>query len=96
MASIWHNDGSAWGLLAPAGFPDEASLHTLVEQAPHILPLSGAPRLAVVGREVFLGGNYADLIAVETNGRLVIIEIKLAKNSEARRAVIAQVLTYAT
>lgn len=95
MASIWHNDGSAWGLLAPAGFSDEASLHTLVEQAPHILPLSGAPRLAVVGREVFLGGNYADLIAVETNGRLVIIEIKLAKNSEARRAVIAQVLTYA-
>ena len=48
-----------------------------------------------MGREVFLGGNYADLIAIEPNGRLVIIEIKLAKNAEARRAVIAQVLTYA-
>lgn len=95
MASIWHNDGAIWGLLAPKGFPDEDSLHTLVEQAPHILPLSGAPRLAIVGREVFLGENYADLIAIEPNGRLVIIEIKLAKNAEARRAVIAQVLTYA-
>lgn len=95
MASIWHKDESTWELLPPAGFPDEASLHTLVEEAPHILPLSGAPRLSMIGREVFLGGNYADLIAVESNGRLVVIEIKLGKNAEARRAVIAQVLTYA-
>lgn len=95
MSAIWHNNGSAWNLLPPAGFPDEATLHGLVEQAPHILPLAGQPKLAVVGREVLLGGNWADLIAVETTGRLAIIEIKLAKNAEARRAVIAQILTYA-
>jgi hypothetical protein len=40
--------------------------------------------------------GYADLIAIEPTGRLVIIEIKLAKNAEARRAVIAQVLAYAS
>jgi hypothetical protein len=70
-------------------------LHDLVEEAPHLLPLSGDPTLVVVGREVALGSGYADLIAVEADGRLAIIEIKLRRNAEARRAVIAQVLTYA-
>jgi hypothetical protein len=95
MSAIWQNDGTAWRLLSPAGFPDEAALHGLVEQAPHILPLAGLPQLVVVGREVFLGGNRADLIAVEATGRLAIIEIKLASNAEARRAVVTQILTYA-
>lgn len=95
MTAIWQNDESGWRLLSPSGFPSEADLHKLVEQAPHILPLAGGPQLTVLGTEVLLGGNYADLIAVEPSGRLAIIEIKLAKNAEARRAVIAQILTYA-
>jgi RecB family endonuclease NucS len=60
-----------------------------------MLPLSGSPRVVVLGREVQLGTGYADILAVEDNGRLVVIEVKLAKNSEARRAVVAQVLAYA-
>ena len=60
-----------------------------------MLPLAGAPRLTMLGREVRLGGGYADLIAVESTGRLVIIEVKLAGNAESRRAVVAQVLSYA-
>jgi hypothetical protein len=95
MTAIWHNNGSGWRLLAPSGFPAEATLHDLVEEAPQMLPLSGAPRIVVVGREVLLGANYADLIAVEPSGRLVVIEIKLLRNAEARRAVVAQILTYA-
>jgi hypothetical protein len=70
-------------------------LHDLVEQAPQMLPLAGSPRLTVLGREVRLGSGYADLVAVESTGRLVVIEVKLAGNSEARRAVVAQVLSYA-
>lgn len=67
----------------------------MVEQAPQMLPLAGAPNLAVLGREVQLGANYADLLAVEPSGRLAVIEVKLSRNAEARRAVVAQVLTYA-
>jgi hypothetical protein len=59
------------------------------------LPLSGSPGIVVVGREVAVGNGYADLIAIETSGRPVIIEIKLAANAEARRAVVTQVLAYA-
>lgn len=95
MTTIWKQDGAAWQLVSPSWFPAEAALHELVEKAPSMLPLAGAPQLEIVGREVLLGGNWADLIAIESTGRLAIIEIKLSRNSEARRAVVAQVLTYA-
>ena len=95
MTAIWQNDGTDWHLLVPKGFPNEATLHTLVEDAPHLLPLAGDPRLIVLGREVQLGNGFADLIAIEPSGRITVIEIKLARNAEARRAVIAQVLAYA-
>jgi hypothetical protein len=70
-------------------------LHDLVQKAPQMLPLAGSPRLTVLGREVRLGTGSADLLAVESTGRLVIIEVKLAENAESRRAVVAQVLSYA-
>jgi hypothetical protein len=92
---IWTNDGSEWKLLATTGFPDEQALHSLVEKAPQVLPLAGSPQLVILGREVMLGNAFADLIAIEPTGRLAIIEVKLAKNAEARRAIVAQVLTYA-
>jgi hypothetical protein len=66
-----------------------------VKDAPQLLPLAGKPHLTVLGREVRLGTGYADLIAVESSGRVVIIEVKLAVNAESRRAVVAQVLSYA-
>lgn len=95
MNSIWRKDQGKWQLLAPSGFEDEDALHTLVEEAPQLLPLAGTPNLTVVGREVVLGTGYADLIAVEHSGRIVVIEVKLAKNAESRRAIVAQILTYA-
>lgn len=95
MTAIWRNDGSGWRMLAPTGYPEERALHSLVEEAPQMLPLAGGDRLTVVGREVLLGNGKADLIAVEPSGRIAVIEVKLASNAEARRAVIAQILTYA-
>ena len=65
----------------PGGFADEKALHQLVEEAPQMMPLAGAPRLVVVGSEVQLGTGFADLVAIEPNGRPVVIEIKLSKNA---------------
>jgi hypothetical protein len=95
MGAIWRKEQDEWRPLLPSGFPSEEALHDLVEDAPQLLPLSGDPTLVVVGREVSLGSGWADLVAIESDGRLVIIEIKLRRNAEARRAVVAQVLTYA-
>jgi hypothetical protein len=95
MTAIWHHDGTGWALLPPVDFPDEATLHALLGEAPQRLPLAGSPGLVVVGREVPLGSGWADLIAVEPSGRVALIEVKLARNAEARRALVAQVLAYA-
>jgi hypothetical protein len=95
VGTIWRKQGEDWERLRAAGFPSEEKLHDLVEGSPSLLPLSGDPSVVVLGREVSLGSGYADLIAVEPDGRLVIAEIKLRRNAEARRAVVAQILTYA-
>lgn len=95
MTSIWHESPSGWAVLEPTRFTAEALLHDLVEGAPQLLPLAGSPSLVILGREVHLGSGYADLLAVDATGDLAIIELKLASNSEAKRAVVAQVLSYA-
>lgn len=92
---IWTKDDEGWKMSGSEGFPDEETLHNLIEKTPEMLPLAGAPRLVILGREVLLGSGYADLVGVETSGRPIIIEVKLAKNNEARRAVVAQILAYA-
>ena len=71
MPPIWQQDGSGWRLLAPTGFPAEAALHTLVERAPHILPLAGGPRLTILGREVglsFYRSRRDDPMLIQTPG----------------------------
>jgi hypothetical protein len=49
--------------MAANQFADQCALHDLIEEAPELLPLSGSPRLVVVGREVAIGGGYADSLA---------------------------------
>jgi len=97
MTAIWKQDRESgdWKLLGSDDYPDEATLHRLIQENPGLLPLAGAPKLVIVGSEVRLGPGYADLVGVESSGRLAVVEIKLARNSEARRAVIGQVLSYA-
>src|SRR5664279_4429853 len=95
MTGIWSLSDSRWRPEEPVSFQQEKELHDLIEQAPELLPLAGAPRLVMLGREVLCGKGYADLIAVEVaTGRPVIIEIKLASNTD-RRQVFTQVLGYA-
>jgi hypothetical protein len=63
MPAIWKNDGDQWRPMAANQFADEAALHDLIEEAPELLPLSGSPRLVVVGREVAIAGGHADSLA---------------------------------
>ncbi len=95
--AIWRKTEDDWKPLVAAGFPSESALHDLVEVTPNMLPLSGDPTLTVLGREVPVasGSAYADLVAVDMDGRLTVIEIKLRKNAEAKPAIVAQLLTYA-
>jgi hypothetical protein len=96
MTVVWGLDhAGAWQPLAASPYAAEKVLQDLVAQSPQMLPLAGSPRLTVLGTEVQLGAGRADIMAVESSGRLVVIEIKLADNPEARRAVVSQILAYA-
>lgn len=95
MTAIYSEGPGGWQLITPQGFPNERTLQELVAQAPDLLPLSGNPRLIVLGREVLIGSGYVDVLAIEATGEPVLIEVKLHNNAESRRAVVAQVLSYA-
>lgn len=93
---IWHDEGNGLVPLPAQPYANEQALHGSIERAPAMLPLPGQPRLVILGREVQLGNGYADLVAVDADsGRPVVIEVKLAVNSD-RRTVFAQVLGYAS
>ncbi len=95
MAGIWTHSGEGWRSQAPLPFADELELHRLIADNPQFLPMAGSPHLAVLGSEVHLGSGYADILAVESSGRPVIIEVKLAKNPQSRREIVAQAIAYA-
>lgn len=95
MSGIWINVDGVWRSAPIRRFESEAALHKMIAAAPDILPLSGSPDLTALGSEVALGRGSADILAVESSGRPVIIEVKLARNAEARRTIVAQVLDYA-
>lgn len=82
---------------------NEAWLQNLIGENPNILP-SGeignefAP-LVCIGREVPVGSGetkgYIDNLYLSPSGRIVIVETKLFRNQESRRAVVAQIIDYA-
>lgn len=97
-SSIWIDqpDGT-WGALESTGFAAESELQALVFRSIGMLPLAGEPVVVPLVREMevpFTKGQV-DVVAVESDGTLVLIEVKLAKSSEARKAVVSQLLGYA-
>ncbi len=96
MTGIWAEDETGtWQAMTASGFANETELHNLLELTPSMLPLAGSPRIAVLGREVRCGRERADLVAVEVDtGRPVVVEVKLAANTDRRQAL-TQALGYA-
>lgn len=95
MTGIWTKVGDKWSLATASDYQNEQELHDRIVAAPEMLPLSGQPEIVAPYQEVPLGGGSADVLAFEANGRPVVIEVKLSKNPEAKRAVVAQTLAYA-
>ena len=96
IPGIWMNRDEGWSQRRPEGFENEAALHQLIEQNPDMLPLSGAPKLTILGSEVSLPTGYPDLLGVEASGRPVVIEVKGSWNPDASWAIVAQILAYAS
>lgn len=95
MTEIRLKADGKWSTIGPSGFGNEAELHQQIVEAPELLPIAGQRRIVAPFSEVGLGGGKADVLAFTDMGRPVVIEVKLKRNNEAKRAVVAQTLGYA-
>lgn len=88
--------GGTTTVLAPEAYANEAELESLLLANPVLLVEEGEPPLAVVMNQCRLGGaGIADLFMVDGEGLPVLVEVKLARNPQSRREVLAQVFDYA-
>jgi hypothetical protein len=89
-----------WHDVSEAPFRDEAHLQKLLYEDPRLIPFAdlgeGYPEPRAFVREAGLpGSGNTDLVGVDEQGRITVIECKLATNPEQKRKVVGQVLEYA-
>ena len=94
---LWNEyDGGMTPSSLVDSFADEEELHGLIWRNLDILPLSGSPKLTPLKKEARIRKGYADILAIESGGRPVIIEVKLARNNESYSKIVSQILYYGT
>jgi hypothetical protein len=81
----------------------ESGLQELIEQHPQIIPGSQIapgrlepPRFTLLCREMSVGSWSLDFLLIDQYGIPTLVEAKLAENPESRRAVVGQIIEYAT
>lgn len=78
---------------------NEDWLQNLIHHNPQLVPAgeveAAFENIIPVVRELPLPSGYLDNLYITSEGYLVLVEVKLWKNQEARRKVIAQILEYA-
>lgn len=76
-------------------FKDEAELQACLERSPYLLMRDSEPAVATVQIEVSLpAAGRLDLLAVDKDGVPIAVEVKLARNAQSRREVVAQAFDY--
>ncbi|MDD3136317.1 MAG: endonuclease NucS domain-containing protein [Methanoregula sp.] len=74
----------------------EKNLQELLANNPQLLQQNQDQPLMLVGREIKLNSGDIDILFLNSEGRIVIVEVKLAKNPEIEREIIGQVVAYAS
>lgn len=76
-------------------FDNEAELQTYLERSPFLLTSSSDLEVETVQREVGLpSAGTLDILNVDKDGLPITVEVKLARNPQSRREVVAQALDY--
>ena len=82
------------------GRHDEQWLQRLIHRHPTCIPMDqiepGLPELVSICMELPLSSGCLDNLLMTPEGDIVIVEVKLFKNPQARREVVAQALDYAS
>ncbi len=95
MLLIRRDGEQAWRSPEVSQYPSEAALEALLAASPELLP-GIADATLIVARQVETGAGPIDLLGVGLDGSVILCECKLRANPEIRRAVIGQLLAYAS
>lgn len=88
-------NGSQSEIVSSTAFPTEQELEILLANTPELLRHEGEPVIAFVARQVDLQeAGILDLLFVNKDGLPIAVEVKLARNAQARREVVAQAVDY--
>lgn len=100
MARILVVEGNKVKPVDQTRFTLEGKLQDYLEEYPSLVPLGeiveGASDLVCIGREVGVSSGSVDLLFIDQDGVLTVAETKLARNPEARRTVVGQIIEYAS
>lgn len=82
-------------ILTKEDFNNEFELQDYLEQCPKLVSLENEPEVAFVDREVKLpSAGILDILLVDATGCPIAVEVKLSRNSQSRREVVAQAFDY--
>lgn len=93
--AVVHRSEERTVVMQPGSYENEAELHRLLATHPHLLSGANEPEVSFVASELNLGkAGKLDLLLVDQEGQPIVVEVKLAKNFQSRREVVAQALDY--
>ena len=74
-------------------YEKEEELQALIFEHPELIGEEGS-ELVSIAREVNTSAGRIDVLAMTTNGTITLVEVKLGRNGQSRREVLAQILDY--
>ena len=93
---LLRRNGTGSNVLTPQPYDSERELQEVIEAHPELVMADDELGVAVVASEFVLpsGAGRLDLLLVDAAGCPTAVEVKLRRNGESRREVIAQVFDY--
>ena len=90
---VLRRPGGSWRQPDVSSYTNEKGLQQILLETPTLVP--GVGPAAAVEEMTFPNGGTVDIAIVEPSGAITLIECKLAKNAELKRAVVGQIMSYA-
>ena len=78
-----------------SAYNNEAELQEILADNPSLLTNETDPPIALIQTELNLpDSGKADILYIDSDGLPIVVEVKLAKNAESRREIVAQIFDY--
>ena len=94
--TIIHQKPTGVSKISSSEYDNEAELQEIIADNPELILVETEPKIELVQCEVFLpdGAGRVDIVFIDSEGLPILVEVKLERNRESRREVIAQIFDY--